>query len=183
MKENKKNRITKKFMASVEKCTGGKIGDYSFDGNVLNNAFLTKDGQLIGTLEDSKFYMDNCLMVDEKYPHGVAALISDETYGTKKPNIIGMYGYNHRGGNLFSIGDRLFDDNYTPKEEDYPSEQWEKYQKEFKTAYDDADKSIKKWMDKSGISYVIPFNERGKVIINNMEQAFEAAKNLSKYLN
>jgi hypothetical protein len=38
-------------------------------------------------------------------------------------------------------------------------------------------------MDADGISYVIPFKLRGSKIIETMEEAFDAAKNMSNYLN
>jgi len=41
----------------------------------------------------------------------------------------------------------------------------------------------KKWMGEDGVSYVIPFKLRGSKIIETMGEAFEAAKNMSKYLS
>jgi hypothetical protein len=38
-------------------------------------------------------------------------------------------------------------------------------------------------MDNDGISYVMPFKKRGSRIIETMEDAFQAAKNMSKYLS
>ena len=45
---------------------------------------------------------------------------------------------------------------------------------------DDLDK---KWMDKEGIGYVIPFNKRGKVVIKTWDEAKQAAFNMSKHLS
>jgi len=38
-------------------------------------------------------------------------------------------------------------------------------------------------MDESGISYVIPFKKRGKLIIEDMGMALQAAINMSKDLS
>jgi hypothetical protein len=94
-----------------------------------------------------------------------------------------MYGYTHRGGNLFRIGDRLFDESYKPKKEDYEESQWNEWELRFSQLYDEGDDLDKKWMDESGISHVIPFKLRGSKIIENMGEAFSAAKNMSNYLS
>jgi hypothetical protein len=122
-------------------------------------------------------------MVDEKYPRGVAAVITEDTYGTDNPVIEGMYGYTHRGGNMFKIGDRLFDEKYEPVKEDYSKDEWEKYETRFKELYESEDELGKRWMDADGISYVIPYKLRGLKTIETMEEAFEAAKNMSNYLS
>jgi hypothetical protein len=91
-------------------------------------------------------------MVNDEYPHGVAAVIAKDTYGTDKPEIEGMYGYTQRGGQLFKIGDRLFDCKYTPVKEDYPEEEWIEYEIKFNELYDSEDELGKRWMDSDGIS-------------------------------
>ena len=53
----------------------------------------------------------------------------------------------------------------------------------FNELYEDGDELDKKWMDDDGISHVIPFRLRGSKIIETMEEAFEAAKNMSNYLS
>jgi hypothetical protein len=84
---------------------------------------------------------------------------------------------------MFKIGDRLFDEKYKPTKDDYPEEQWNEYQTRFDELYNDEDELGKRWMDADGISYVIPYRLRGSKIIETMEEAFEAAKNTSKYLS
>jgi len=178
--------ITKEEIQEIERLTGGKIGTHTFGPNnehVLENSFLSPDGTLIGRIDDARWYVKNKLMVDEDYPHGVAAVITPETYGTENPVIEGMYGYTHRGGNMFRIGDRLFDEKYKPVKEDYDEEQWSKWEKQFNESYEKGDELDKKWMEDSGISYVIPFKLRGPKIIETMGEAFEAAKNMSNYLS
>lgn len=182
----KTQEIKKEKIQEIERLTGGKIGTHKFgqDGeHVLENSFLSPSGEYIGNFETAEWYVRNCMMVDEEYPHGVAAVITKESYGTDSPQIEGMYGYTHRGGQMFRIGDRLFDAEYEPKKEDYSPEEWEKYESEFKKLYDEGDELDRKWMDNSGISYVIPFRLRGSKTIETMREAFIAAQNISKDLS
>ena len=178
--------ITQEEIQEIERLTGGKIGTHTFGPNnehTLNNSFLSPDGTYIGSIKEARWYVKNKMMVDEDYPHGVAAVISEDTYGTDNPVIEGMYGYTHRGGSLFKIGDRLFDAEYKPVKEDYPEDQWNEYERKFNESYEAGDELDKKWMDDDGISYVIPFKLRGSKLIETMEEAFEAAKNMSNYLS
>jgi hypothetical protein len=178
--------ISKEEIQEIERLTGGKISTHTFGTNnehTLENSFLSPKGEYIGNLDHARWYVKQKLMVDEDYPHGVAAVIKEETYGTESPVIEGMYGYTHRGGNIFRIGDRLFDPNYNPKKEDYSDAQWDKFKKSFYESYDNGDDLDREWMKKSGISYVIPFNLRGPKTIETMEEAFEAARNMSNYLS
>lgn len=178
--------ITKEEIQEIERLTGGKIGTHTFGPNgeyILENSLLSLDGTYVGSIDEARWYVKNKMMIDENHPHGVAAVIQEETYGTDNPVIEGMYGYTHRGGQLFRIGDRLFDSKYEPKKEDYLEEDWNRYESEFNEAYEKEDELGKKWMDTDGISYVIPFKFRGSKVIETMEEAFEAAKNISKYLS
>jgi hypothetical protein len=178
--------ITQEEIQEIERLTGGKIGSHTFgpDGeHTLDNSFLSPNGEYIGNFEHAQWYVRNKLMVDEEHPHGVAAVIVEETYGTDTPVIEGMYGYTHRGGNMFRIGDRLFDEKYEPKKEDYDEEQWKAWEEQFNESYEKGDELDKEWMSTDGISYVIPFKFRGKKIIENMREAFEAARNMSNYLS
>lgn len=186
MKQNTKKEITQDEIREIERLTGGKIGTHIFGPNnehTLENSFLSPKGEYIGDFEDAQWYVKQGLMIDEKYPHGVAAVITKETYGTDMPVIEGMYGYTHRGGQMFKIGDRLFDGKYKPKKEDYTEEEWNEYESRFNELYESEDDLGKRWMDADGISYVIPFKLRGKKNIETMEEAFEAARNMSKYLS
>ena len=186
MKTTQDKIITKEEIQEIERLTGGMIGDHTFGPNnesTLTNSFLSKKGDYVGGIDEARWYVKNNLMVDEQHPHGVAALITENTYGTDSPIIEGMYGYTHRGGQLFKIGDRLFDRGYKPTKEDYPEDEWNEYQENFNNLYEESDDISRDWMDRDGISYVIPFKLRGKKIIENMEDAFEAAKNISNYLS
>jgi hypothetical protein len=170
----------------IEKYTGGKIGRHTFgDKNEydLPNSFLTKDGEYIGDIERGWWYYKNNMMVCEDYPHGVATIIEyNDTYPDQE-FIAGYHGYTHRGGQTFKIGDRLFDPSYKPKEEDYEEWEWSGWKQKYDKSYSEGDDFDKKWMGESGISYVIPYTKRGEKVIENWEEALQAAINMSKELS
>lgn len=186
MNDNMENEITQEEILEIERLTGGKIETYTFgpnNENTLENSFLSLDGKYIGDLKLAIWYTKNNMMVDENHPHGVSAIITPETYGTDNPVIDAMYGFTHRGGNKFKIGDRLFDGNYKPTKDDYSEDEWLKFETDFNVLYESEDELGKNWMDNDGISYVIPFKLRGSKLIETMEEAFVAAKNMSNYLS
>ncbi len=98
-------------------------------------------------------------------------------------NVEGYYGYTHRGGSLFKIGDRIFDNYYLPNKSDYSQQEWDKFYQDYQKSLDKADPFDKKWMVSDGIKSVIPFNKRGKKVIENWKEAREAAICLSKHLS
>ena len=134
-------------------------------------------------------------MICEDYPHGVAIKLkennyfkkNDRTYHSSDLNldeeVVGYYGYSHRGGALFQIGDRVFDNYYLPTKSDYTQEEWDGYYKKYQDSLSKADEFDKKWIVSDGIASVIPFNKRGKKVIKTWEDAKEAAISLSKYLS
>ena len=164
----------------IQKHTGGKIGNHSFGENnehTLSNSFLTKDGTYIGDIESGWWYYKNNMKVCNQYPRGVAECYDDEG------NLIGYHGYTHRGGQTFKIGDRLFDADYKPKEEDYQESEWIGWEYKYLELYGKSDKLDRKWMIESGIGYVIPFNKRGSKVIDNFEECLQAAINMSNDLS
>ena len=181
----------------ITKFTGGKVGSHTFhDGeHTLYNSFLTNDGKYIGNIETGWWYYNNNLVICEDYPHGVAIKLKennyfkkyDRTYHSSDLNLdgdaIGYYGYSHRGGALFQIGDRVFDNYYLPTKSDYTQEEWDEYYEKFQKSIKNADEFDMKYIYNEGIASVIPFNKRGKKVIENWKEAREAAVSLSKYLN
>jgi len=164
----------------INKYTGGIIKDHTFGDNnehLLPNSFLSKDGTYIGDVDRGWWYYKNNMKVCDQYPRGVAERYDDEG------NLIGYHGYSHRGGQTFKIGDRLFDASYKPKEEDYEEWEWAGWQLKFEESHSKGDDLDKKWMDKEGIGYVIPFNKRGSKVIDNFEECLQAAINMSKDLS
>ena len=189
---------------SINRWTWGKIGDHRNDKGDFNltNSFLAQDGSYIGGVKEGWRYYKNNLIVCREYPCGVAIKLKTyapdnmmknsikdpyENYVTEQienDNVVGYYGYTHRGGQTFKIGDRLFQEDYKPKKEDYPEKEWAKYEKAFWKSLANAEDDLdRKWMNESGISYVIPFKMRGPKIIESWDEARQAAINMSKYLS
>lgn len=184
------SNIDPKKIELIEKYTGGVIGTHKFgnDGEyVLENSFLTEDGQYIGDINTAWWYFQNGMTVCEDYPHGVAVVWNtskfDKTLVSGQDGIKGYYGYTHRGGSTFKIGDRLFEEDYDPVVEDYDRKEFEKYWEKYVKQHSKADDVDRKWIYGDGIKAVMPFNQRGKEVIKNWEQAKEAAINVSKYLS
>jgi hypothetical protein len=136
----------------INKFTWGKIGTHHVGGDkteefTLTNSFLAKDNSYIGDIKEGWKYYKNNFIVCREYPHGVA--IKLKTYAPesmmknsiKDPyekyvaeqmvndNVVGYYGYTHRGGQLFKIGDRLFQGDYIPQKEDYTKEEGAKFER------------------------------------------------------
>lgn len=199
-----KQSLSFEEIAIIEKATGGKIGTHewwvvkgveeNFTTNrkpsheqdiiyhgVLENSFLSQGGEYIGNFEQAKWYYETRLKVYESYPNGVAIALDENG------NIEGYVGYTHRGGSMFRIGERLFDETYEPKEEDYTQEQWQSYICRYNEALDKAEKEGDEWwandIKTDGIARFIPFKMRGNKIIENLDEAALAAKNLSNHLS
>jgi len=191
-------------IAVVEKATNGKIGKYewwdvrgtdeAFKSNikpkndsdiiyhgVLENSFLTQYNEYIGDVERAKWYAKHRLKVYQPFPHGVA-----EAYN-ENGELEGYCGYTHRGANIFRIGDRLFDQSYEPKEEDYTPEQWSEWVKKYNDDIAEAELEGDTWwvddIKSDGIGRYIPFKLKGSKLIKSMEECIQAAINLSKYLS
>jgi len=181
----------------ITKFTGGKVGSHTFHNgeHTLYNSFLSNSGNYIGDIETGWWYYQNNLVVCDDYPSGVAIKLKDNNSFKKndltyhfldlsfEDDVVGYYGYSHRGGALFKIGDRIFDNYYLPVSSDYTQEEWDKYYKEYQDSLKGADEFNKDWMTVDGIASVIPFNRRGKKVIETWDEAMEAAINVSKYLS
>jgi hypothetical protein len=159
--------------------------DIVFHG-VLEDSFVAPDGTYIGDLKQGWWYYKNQLKVYTKYPRGVAEQYQfDDT--CCDTYLAGYYGYSHRGGCLFTIGDRLFDDAYHPNPNDYPAELWEvwtnKYIKALNKALKQNDDFWSKSIQEDGIAGFVPFKYRGKKTINTLEEAAHAAINMSNHLS
>jgi len=191
-------------IAIIEKATGGLIKTHEWwvvkgvDENfttrqkpsheediihhgILENSFTSKYGEYIGDFKQAKWYQKYRLKVYEPYAHGVA-----EAY-TENGNLEGYCGYTHRGAQIFRIGDRLFDETYEPKEEDYTQEQWAGWVKEYNDGIAKAEAEGDTWwaddIRNDGISRYITFKLRGSKVIETLEEAAQAAINLSKHLS
>jgi hypothetical protein len=182
--------VDPKKVALINQYTDGVIGQHRFGKDfehVLENSFLSRNGDYIGDINQGWWYLQNGLTVCEEHPARVALKWRtsrfDKTVMRGTDGLEGYYGYSHRGGSLFKIGDRIFDPKYKPKEKDYYSEDWKNWQKEYADLLDATDDIDLKWLERDGISSVIPFSQRGERQIMNWDHAREAALNLSKYLS
>jgi len=172
--------------------TGGIIKDYILPDYLgtkderdftLPNSFISKSEKYIGDYATAWWFFKNKMVVCEDYPHGVAKIV--DSY--KKDSTIGFYGFSHRGGCLFKIGDKLFDENYTPQEQDYTKTQWSTMNKDYeeliaKETIDHAGMSDAWVRGSFPLSSVFPFNLRGNKTIKNWDDAKQAAMNMSAYL-
>lgn len=197
--------VSKKRIEKINKYTGGRCIDYTIKGSKpgegeLPNSFIAKDGTYIGNIERAEWYLKHNMVVCFTYPAGVGIILKHpvedyeylEAYKTDGQiggdDIKSYYGYTHRGGCTFKLGDKLFEENYEPKEEDYTKEEWE----EFKVKREESIVNNLKegWVEtreeaeaESTIVNVVPFNKRGKTTIETWEQAEQAAINMSNYLS
>ena len=164
----------------INRRTGGRIATYKLkDSNeLIPNSFVTLNGDYIGDIRVGWWYYLNSMAVCPDQPLGVAEIWSDS-------EIVGYYGYSHRGGCAFKIGDRLFDENFTPMEKHYLPKQWAGWveQLEADLKQEDLDDWIRKDIEDDGVARYIPFNLKGRAVIKNMGQAKQAAINISNYLS
>jgi hypothetical protein len=171
----------------INRYTDGKIEDHNWDNGSLPNSFISNAGDYIGDINQGWWYFRKGMTVCADYPRGVAlkwrTANNDETLLSGHNGLLGYYGYTHRGGCLFSIGDRVFDEKYKPKAQDYAESEWKEWQAKYDKKLSEADDFDRKWLEEDGIGSVIPFSKRGKIEIITWEQARQAAINLSKYLS
>lgn len=192
-----RRQVDPKKIEMIERLTGGVIGDHKIENRndpdfILHYSFLSQDGKYLGDIRDAWDYVENRWIVCQTNPFGVAIQVKKEFFDMKKRDstiqnysdefIEGFYGFSHRGGALFKMGDRLFDPEYYPRMEDYDLKEWKKFRKKL-------EKSVSKQMEETGMIEAnsvrehMPFNRRGKIVIETWEQAEQAALNLSKYLS
>ncbi len=207
----KKTKVTEFKTKRINQLTGGQIKDYKIpdypnDEGLLPNSFLSLKGEYIGSYEDAWWFIKNKMVVCDHYPHGVAIRLNSlkpkiklrnaikdkfESWFCEQlenDNIVGYLGYTHRGGQTFKIGDRLFDENYDPKEDDYTKGEWTQFMYErVKCVKNEIKKGYAKTEEEAfkniPISDVIPFKMRGSKCIENWDEAKQAAINMSKYLS
>jgi len=104
-------------------------------------------------------YKNNMIIED----HGLAQVYDDNKL------LIGYFGYSHRGGQTFKIGDKIFDPEWKMNE----------FHKDFKKYK----KKLNKSKYSTRIEEVIPYKERGEKRIKTIEEAKKAAIKISKELD
>ena len=92
------------------------------------------------------------------------------------------YGYSHRGGAFFGIGDMLFDENKEKETLYYRNKSFrisfiKHLIKYINSPFDFEDLVV------NGITSIVPFKCRGSKIIEDMQEAYVAASNFAKYLS
>lgn len=186
--------------------TGGMIRDWEIpdypktinDDGILHDSFVAPDGTYLGDYGTGWWYVKNNMVLCFDHPHGVAIVLKNPLSEYKHfedykkdgkiadSEIEGYYGYSHRGGCVFKIGDRLFDEKYEPVEKDFNDLEWQQFtEARLSSIKDLVEKHNYKMEDalrQVPLSDVIPFRKRGFEVIENWEQAKQAAMNLSKYL-
>lgn len=178
-------KLDPKKVALIDHYTGGRIATYKLkdypgdDGGVLPNSFISTKGEYIGDIRVGWWYYLNNMTVCKDYPAGAAEIWEGD-------EISAYYGYSHRGGAPFKIGDRLFEEDYVPSEGDYEPWQWAGWEQKYEQDLAKAIKANDDWwaddIKQDGIGRYIPFNMRGKDEIKTLEEAKQAAINLSNYL-
>ena len=175
-------RKNQKLIKVFESTCGVKVGTYqvrdksenTYDDWSLPDAVVTvKDNSFVGSLSDCYWLLEKSVVVCDDFPSAGYSMKDDM-----------WVGWSHRAKAGFKKGDRLFDPTYKPVEADYTEEEWTKYsaayQKSLNSAVDELDR---KWIIEDGISYVIPFKQRGPKIIQTNAEAKQAAINFSKYVS
>ncbi len=187
----------------INKFTGGKIGNHFFDdgngGQYHLVGFLSPDGTYIGDVSQGWWYYKNKMIVNSDYPHGTAIVVKDDIhrfvtsafkddddYEFEEDDLFdfeieGVYGYSHIGGSTFRIGDKIFDENWRPSDEDLKLLDCQKMIKSFEKTNEGMNNSGYSIKDK--IVESMPFRKRGGKTIENWDDAKLAAKNLSKHLD
>lgn len=202
---SRRTKITKFKENQINQYTGGKISSYEIpdyepldaqDDGKIREAFVSQKGEFVGDFARGWWYVQQNLIVYQEYAHGVAIVLKDKAMKLDGLDVLnvdpkfieGYYGFSHRGGQTFRIGDKIFDATYEPVKEDYSKEQWQEF-------LDRREEAIQNNMDQgwcetreqaeaeTPLKAVIPYVMRGKVTIENWDQAIESAINISKDLS
>lgn len=203
----KKIKVTDFKTKKINQFTGGQIGVFKIpdypenlgDGK-LSNSFLAPNGSYIGDYGRAWWYVKNNMLVCFDHPIGVSIILNIpvkdydllDSYlvdGVVGENVIkSYYGYSHRGGNTFTIGDRLFDEKYDPIAADYSITEWSEFNQKreesilrnLASGFCETREMAEK---ETPISDVIPFRLRGSKLIETWNEAKQAAINLSNSLS
>jgi hypothetical protein len=129
-----------------------------------------KDGHLLGSMDDLNWMFTNNCVADEVLS-GVAYCQDDNSY----------VGYSHRAKQKFKIGDKLFNEDYKPVENDYEEWEWAGFLEKKDNRQEEHEANG--WLNELSIQDVIPFTSRGLEVIETQSQARKAAHNFSKYVS
>lgn len=164
-----------------ESTCGVKVGTYqvrdasqnTYDDWSLPDAVVTVlDNRFVGSLNDCYWMLEKSVFICREFPSAGYSMKEDA-----------WIGWSHRAKAAFKIGDRLFDPNHMPVRIDYTQKQWDRWYKKWQKLLKNSDPLERKWIEEEGISYVIPFKQRGPKLIQTMDEAKQAAINFSKYVS
>jgi hypothetical protein len=166
----------------IRKTTGLKVQTHTFgpnDEHELPNSCMTADGQYVGSIEEGWWYYNNGLRSTKgSHPH---------TAWSKKSKQ--WIGYSHRCACAFGKGDKLFDANWVPNDDELLAleKHYVKRLGEFQIEYVEWSKSssehkAEEFTLNSWAASHIPFKLRGSKTIHSYEDAYKAAVNFAKYI-
>ena len=151
------------------------FGQYNYQVHKLEVIRINKSKDS----QNDVFYMLNYIwMLNPKYDF--VCCKNPQVMFSKKSHK--YYGYSHRGGAFFGIGDMLFDENKEKEKLYYRN-------KSFRISFI---KHLIKYINNpfdfedlvtNGITSIVPFKCRGSKIIEDMQEAYIAASNFAKYLS
>ena len=151
------------------------FGKNSYKTEGLN---ISKRGKITSETNNVYYIIDYPFILNPKYKF-ISCKNNQVMYSKKLHK---YYGFSHRGGAFFGIGDMLFDENNENVNLYYENKQFRKaYIKCLKRYINDAfdfENAIN-----SGIKYIVPFKCRGKKLIEDMQEAYIAACNFAKYVS
>jgi hypothetical protein len=173
------------IIEQIQKETGLKVYTHKFGPNdeyELPNSVHTPDGKYVGSIDEGWWYLNNGFRATKgSHPHTAWAKRTKQ-----------WVGYSHRGSCAFGKGDKLFDQKWSPKEEDLlqyekyylkhldkyyeECEEWAKSTSEHKVPAEEM--TMAKWA-----TQYIPFRLRGSKTIHSYEDAYKAAVNFANYIS
>lgn len=180
--------VDPKKIFAINSRTGLTVRDYRVDDKLsesegtIYNACLNQDGILVGDIEDGWDYFKNGLVSVPGTNPRVAWC--EDTFS--------WIGFSHRAAQSFTIGDKLFEPDWTPTDDELNEYQkyYVKYLNEFEEEYSEWENSdsphkvpesemtLNAWA-----AQFIPFTLHGRVTIETKEQALEAATNFATYVS
>ncbi len=149
-------RVDRDKVMLIEEYTGGNIGAHKFDGGILQNAFLHPDGRYIGDIRTGWRYFKNNWGITDKKPNTVAVVFNEYSYSK-----------GHTGINTDNVKGYLG------------------YSHRGAQLFRIGDRLFDgMWTGGNSPQQLekMPYNCRGEKVIETLEEAEQAAINISKYL-
>lgn len=169
----------------IEANTGLTVKTHIFEPDSqyeLQTSCINPDGVYVGSIDQGWWY----------YLNGLHAIKKTHPHTAWSKNAKQWIGYSHRASCAFGKGDKLFDEDWVPTDDQLL--QYEKYYSKYLTEYED---EVNEWENSTSNKKVpedqitlniwvvgyIPFKLRGSKIIHSYEDAYAAAVNFAKYIS